>query len=915
MKQTLLVIDAHAMAYRAYYALQNQRLTNSKGQSTAAIFGFFRMLFKVLKDYNPELTAVTWDPPGGSFRNQTYKEYKATRKPMPDDLRFQIDEIKTLLEKSGFPVILEKGFEADDVMGTLAARFGKKHKVLLLTGDKDCFQLLGKNVGMLRASKGVSEFIEIDPDWVEKELGVKTTQIIDYMALVGDSSDNIPGAKGVGPKTAEKLIQDYKTIDGIYKKIDEIKPAGTQKKLSENKDEVYLSRDLVTIRTDVKAILEMKEETLITPQYRTAETAKLFLNEGYTQIHQDLLRQSGDSKQGKGKSAKNEDPDSRDVKRDYKLVDDAKSLAAMKKALSKAKLLAVDTETNSVEPVRADLVGISISDKPGRAWYIAIGSGGDLFTEKKLSLDEILPDLKEILENESCQYTGQNIKYDYIILKRHGIELANISFDTMIGSYLLDPGLRRHNLDDLAFDRLGVETIKYSDIAGTGKKAKTFDEIDPAEICDYACEDADLTLQLHNQISQEVKKEKLTGVLEKIELPLIPVLARMEMEGVSIDQKYFAKLSKEYDTKLSSVEKKIHKEAGEEFNINSTKELQRILFDQLGLPKGKKTKTGYSTDQSVLEDLKDHHKIVQYLLDHRKYSKLKGTYIDALPALVHESSGKIHASFNQTIAATGRLSCTDPNLQNIPIRDESGRAIRRGFVASGKDNVLLSLDYSQIELRIMAHFAKDEALLRAFSEELDIHAMTAASVFHVDESEVTADMRSRAKTVNFSIIYGVTEFGLGQNLSISREEARSYIDRFFDAYPGVKKYMDETVKFAEKKGYVETIFGRRRYIPDITSSNRFRKEGAIRTAVNTPVQGTSADIIKLAMIEIDQKFRAKKLQSKMILQVHDELVFDVYRPELDEVKKLAGDIMQNCVKLDVPLKVEGSAGNNWDEAH
>ncbi|MBU41850.1 MAG: DNA polymerase I [Spirochaetaceae bacterium] len=946
-RPTLLVVDAHAMAYRAYFALQNQNLTNDSGQVTTAIFGFFRMLFKVLKDLGPEMTAVTWDASGGSFRNRMYDQYKAQRKPMPDDLRYQIDEIKELLEKAGFQNLLVQDFEADDLMGSLAKRYGAKQTVVLLTGDKDCYQLLNKNVKMLRGSRGVTEFIEIDPDWVKRELGVSVQQIPDYMALIGDSSDNIPGAKGIGPKSAEKLIQDYGDIETIYKKLDEIKPDGVRKKLEASRDDVFLSKELATIKLDVDEIQKLKDDTIATPDYLNESVLKLFLNQGYNAIYKDLQRARAnagtDAVSGGGEKAESSDPESEGKSgsgkkgsgetkatksgggnkdsgasgRNYTLINSEADLKKLASRLKKIKTLAVDTETTSLSPMFAALVGVSVCAKKEEAYYIAIKAGDDLFSaqgEPALDLSVALPYLKEFLENPDCRYIGQNIKYDYLILKRHGITLPSIYFDTMIASYLANPNVRRHNLDDLAFDHLGIETIKYAEIAGSGKKQVTLDQVDPASIRDYACEDADVTYQLYQILEKDLKKANLRKIHDEIECRLIPVLAGMEEVGVAIDEKYFAKLSKDYAKKLEGFEKSIHEEAGYEFNINSTKELQTLLFEKLNLPKGKKTKTGYSTDQSVLEELRGHHPIIDALLEHRKYSKLKSTYVDTLPRLIHPETGRIHTSFQQTIAATGRLSSTDPNLQNIPIREQTGRAIRRGFVPA-KGNILLALDYSQIELRILAHYAKDEALLDAFKNDKDIHAMTAASLFGVQQKDVSPDQRSQAKTVNFSIVYGVTDFGLSRNLGIGRKEAQELIDLFFETYPGVRRYMDDTIAFAEKHGYVETLSGRKRQIPEINASNRFRKEGARRTAINTPIQGTSADIIKMAMISIQEKMQKKKFKSAMILQVHDELLFDARPEEKDDLVKLATREMESAIKLDVPLRVDAGEGKNWDEAH
>ncbi|MCR9143957.1 MAG: DNA polymerase I [bacterium] len=958
----LLIIDSHAMAYRAYYGLQGQNLTHPvTGMPTNAVFGFFRMFFKVLQDLQPAHTAVVWDPPGGSFRREVYPEYKANRKPTPDDLRPQIDEIKELVSRAGFPTLMVMNYEADDVMGSLARRFGKKNRVVILSGDKDCYQLLNKNVTMLRGSKGVTEFLEIDPQWVETELGVTVDQITDYMGLIGDSSDNIPGARGIGPKGASKLLQEYKNLKGVYKNLAKVEPKGVRAKLEESKDNVFLSQDLATIRTEMPEVEKIDPNTLLTPDYLKAEVLQMFRDEGYNAIFAELNRalerrkaaeaqadapdtkstksakstkatkadgkaggkkgagDEGDAAQSADDDAKSAGPVAKSGGK-YELIDSIPALqdalAQLTKLMGKKKVLTVDTETDHQEPMRARLVGISMCAKPGKAVYVALPPAEDsLFASEGLDADEARPLLKAFLEDPDLKIIGQNIKYDMIVLRNWGLDLPAPYFDTMIASYLCNPNVRRHNMDDMAVDLLGYETIKYAEIVGSGRNKKTMAEIPPAEITDYACEDADITYQLHDKLVPALKLHKLEAVQKDIEVALVPVLTDMEMEGVAIDVKYFQSLSTEYAKKLKKLEKQIHKAAGYEFNINSTKELQKVLFEDLKLPTGKKTKTGYSTDQSVLEDLRGKHTVVDQLLEHRKYGKLKSTYVDALPALVNPKTKRIHTSFNQTIAATGRLSSMDPNLQNIPIREETGRMIRRGFIPR-KGNVLLSLDYSQIELRIMAHYAEDKALIDTFQKkDVDIHTRTAASLFAVAEDAVDPDMRSKGKAVNFSIIYGVTEFGLSRNLGISREEARLYIERFFEKYPGVRRYMDETIAFAGKKGYVQTLTGRMRQIPEIKTQNRFRREGAERTAINTPIQGTSADIIKLAMLDIHRDLQAKELKSKMILQVHDELLFDVAPAEKDTVLKIARERMEGAMQLKVPLDVDYSFGKNWDEAH
>ena len=917
----LLVIDAHAQAYRAYFALHRQNLTDAlTGQPTGGLYGFFRMLFKILLDTRPDMTAVVWDAPGRTFRDDLFDRYKATRSPMPDDLRSQIERIKILVAQCGFMNLEQSGYEADDLIGTLAARFGNARDVLLLSGDKDCYQLLNKRVSMMRGTKGVTEFVMIDPDWVLREVGVSCRQIPDYMGLVGDSSDNIPGAKGIGPKTAVELLQKFGSLEALYERVDEVAQKGTRAKLVASREEAFLSRKLAVIDVGVPLILDLPEERLRTPDFTAEETALLFRERGFNQIYQELKRardrlpgpEAAPGPAGSvGEGAVPPVPVSNGT---YELVSTEGQLKALVKRLEQAPRIAVDTETDSPEPMRARLLGVALSDSAGKGAYVSIPPEGSPFSEAGIPLERARPLLQRLLCGVLPEKVGQNVKYDLLVLRRHGIELGGVAFDTMVASYLCNPGVRRHNLDDMAHDHLGLSTIRYDDVVGTGRSRLTLAEIAPEQVRDYAGEDADLTLRLSYELSPKISASRLDGVLTEIELPLIPVLASMEEAGVAVDVPYFQSMGAEYARAITGLESRIHHLAKRSFNIGSTKELQQILFQELKLPHGKKTKTGHSTDQSVLEGLRGAHPIVDTLLEHRKYVKLKNTYIDVLPGLVNAESGRIHTSFNQTIAATGRLSSNEPNLQNIPVREAEGRAIRRGFIA-GAGRELLSLDYSQIELRVMAHYSNDEGLVSAFAEDMDVHARTASSLFGVFEQMVTPDMRSKAKVVNFSIIYGVTEFGLARGLGLSRSEARGYIDRFFERYPGVRRYMDATILSAREKGQVETLSGRIRQIPDIGSPNRFKREGAERTAVNTPIQGTSADIIKLAMIRIAEDFRRSGLASRMILQVHDELLFDVVPEERDVVLEIARSRMESAMELRVPLKVDFGFGANWDEAH
>lgn len=918
----LIIIDAHALAYRAYYALVQQDLRDADGKPTGAIYGFFRMLFKLLNEYKPKYVAITWDPPEKTFRHEVYQEYKANRKPMPEDLIYQIEKIKEILKEIGFPIIISPKYEADDIVGTLVEKFKKKYKIILLTGDKDCYQLLDQNVVMLRGKKGVSEFTVITPEFLNEENGILPEQVPDYMALVGDTSDNIPGAKGIGPKTASELIQKYHTIENLYNHIEEIKPS-IRKKLIESKEDVFLSKKLSTIKKDIEDILKITEQDLKVPNYLSHDILVLFRREGFQQIYKELLKEF--------QSHLSEEPQTPDMfgqalyvessnlkeynanTSKYVLITKEEELTHCLDEISNYDEIVIDTETSSLNVYDAKLVGISLCVKENRAYYISVIEEGSLFSNKGIPIETVKKYLEKII-NKNYKIIGQNLKFDYKMLYRKGIILKNLYFDTMIAGYLLNPGIRQHNLDDLAVEYLNYKTIKYEDIAGKGKKQTTFDKIDPQEIYVYSCEDADITYQLYKVLKNQLIEKKLLDVHDKIECPLIEVLAEMEFNGVKIDVNYFRKLSEEYEKKIQYYTKKIYEEAGVDFNINSTKELQHILYEKMQLPVQKKTKTGYSTDQSVLEALKNFHPIIEHILQYRKLTKLKNTYIDVLPNLIEPSTGRIHTNYSQTITSTGRLASSNPNLQNIPIKEEEGRAIRRGFVAE-EGYWIVALDYSQIELRILAHYSQDENLMKAFWHNEDIHTQTAMSLFGKPKEEITPEMRSQAKTLNFSVIYGVSPYGLSQNLGIDTTTAKSFIDTFMEKYPGVKRYIDSMVEFAEKNGYVETLFGRRRYIPDIHSSNKQTKEAAKRVAINTPIQGTSADIIKIAMIEIHKQLKKKKMQSKMILQVHDELVFEAKDEEKEELMEIAKEKMQSAVSLKVPLKVDIGIGRDWESAH
>ncbi|WP_016760312.1 DNA polymerase I [Leptospira weilii] len=916
----LLIIDGHAFVFRAYYAFGASNLTNSKtGKPSGATFGFFKMLFKLLQDYTPTHVAMTFDPGGPLERGKTFEDYKANRKPMPEDLRPQINEVMETLEKIGFKVLKMEGHEADDIIGTLCETYRATAKeILIFSGDKDLYQLLEKkNIKMLRGKKGVTEFVEIDSAWVKEELGIDVKQIPDYMGIVGDTSDNIPGVKGIGDKGASKLLQEYKTLDGIYKNLDKIKNPSMKTKLSEQKENAYLSKQLATIRRDLK--LGITEKDIETPDYKSDHAIVYFKSQGYNVLSRDLAKSAGkEVPKDPEATATTDTQEVRTIpageKGTYKLITTIEELSKICRGLLKSRVLSVDTETTSPNPAMAKLLGISFSNQEKTGFYVSVKNNASLFQDKSFGLEEVREHLGPVLSSQVPK-VGQNIKYDLIVLENHGFVLNNIQFDTMLASYVIQPEGRRHNMDALAKDLLNYDTITYNDLVGTGKKKKELTDIDPEQVAEYAAEDADITFRLYQIFRKKIKESGVEPILRNIEMPLISVLAKMEKTGIALDVPYFEELARDFDREIRHLESEIHRQAGRSFNIASTKELQKILFDDLKLKIVKKTQTGYSTDHEVLEELLGEHPIVEKLLDYRKYTKLKSTYVDALPKMVNPRTGRIHTSYNQTIAATGRLSSTDPNLQNIPIRDREGRLLRKGFTVDSDEYEILSLDYSQIELRIMAHISKDPAMLEAYNHGLDIHIRTAAALYGVPEKEVTPEMRDKAKVVNFSVIYGVTPYGLSRNLRIPRDEAKSFIERYMTQYPGVKSYMESMVEFAEKNGYVQTLTGRRRPIIDINSTHKSAKEAAKRIAINSPVQGTSADMIKIAMINIHEDIEKKHYRSRMLLQVHDELVFEVHKKEKEEFKTSMKKHMENAMPLDLPILVEGKFGVNWDEAH
>ncbi len=901
MKKKLFILDGHALCYRAYFAFIKNPLKNSSGQNTSAIFGFSRMLLKLIKDQQPDYLAVAFDPPKKSFRFRLYEEYKANRQKMPDDMRSQIDEIKRMVATFGIKTLEHPDYEADDVLGTVAEKFSSDDlEVYLVTGDKDAYQLVRDNIRIYANTKGISEYEIYDTDGVVNKTGLAPDKIIDYMALMGDSSDNVPGVKGIGEKTALKLITEYGSLEGIYENVDSIK-GKTAEQLKAGRESAYLSKDLVTIRRDVPLDTELSEL-----EFREIDPASA--SEYYSSVEMNSIAAEffGSAQPTDAKTAAT-------TEKSYITIKTEKELKTMIAEIRKAGVVSFDTETDSIMPVEANLVGMSFSVKENSGWFLPLQSRG-LFSDGYPDPSVSLPLVTPLLEDDSVKKVGQNIKFDLQVLKHAGITLRGIYFDTMIASYLLNPSDRRHNMDDLAERYLNYKTITFKELTGTGKNAVPITEVPLERLAEYATEDADITFRLYKIFKPMLDENELTPLFENIEMPLLSVLADMEYTGVKIDTSHFEKMKKIIALRIDEVEKNIHRLAGQEFNLNSTRELSAILFDKLKLKTAKKTKTGFSTDIQVLETLKGSHEIIDYLIDYRTLSKLHSTYIDSLPKMISVASGRIHTSYNQTVAATGRLSSTDPNLQNIPARDEFGRQIRQGFIPE-TGFILMSADYSQIELRLAAHYSNDTNMLSAFRDGIDIHSMTASSVFGVPINAITPDMRRQAKIINFATIYGVSPFGLSQQAEIGIREAAEFIKKYFETYPGFRNYIDETIAFAKEHGYVKTLMGRKRPVPEISSETSFRREGAERVAINTPIQGTSADMIKIAMINIAGVIASKKLKSRMIMQVHDELVFEVYISETETMKTIVREGMENALRLNVPVVVDIGTGSNWEEAH
>jgi DNA polymerase-1 len=927
----LFLIDGNAIAYRAYYAFIQRPLTNSKGENTSAIFGFVTFLNRILTQESPDYIAVVFDTGAPTFRHKAYKEYKATRQRMPEDMISQLTTIKDIVKAYRIPALEMDGYEADDIIGTLAKR-AEREKVItfLVTSDKDFMQLVSERTKMYKPGRQGNEIEIVDIDGVKQKFGVPPEKVVDVLGLIGDTSDNVPGVPGVGEKTAIPLVQKYGTIENIYRNIRKIEQEGVRKKLEANKDKAIMSKGLVTIETDVP--LNVDFHTLRAAEKDVPALVKFFEDLEFKSLVQSLKKSEGIKAKGKAEEVEFPPPEIElvDMGKDkhvYKLITNTKEFKDLCSRLRKSKEFVFDTETTSTDALSAQLVGISFCLKPREAFFVSVrpkteADQAELFTQKKaaasqskgIDVDEVVRNLKPLLESQDPRKIGHNIKYDMLVLSQHDIWPQGLAFDSMIASYILRAD-GRHNLDALAREHLQYKTVSFTDLVGSGKEQKHIREVPLEDLSDYSCEDSDITLRLYQTLSGKLEQQGMLDLCETMEFPLISVLGKMEKAGVAIDIDHLRNMSKELERQLDTLTREILKLAGEPFNINSTQQLGDVLFNKLKLPTVRKTKTGFSTDVGVLEALRNEHPIIEHLLEYRQLSKLKSTYVDALPALINPRTGRVHTSFNQTIAATGRLSSSDPNLQNIPIRTEIGRSIREAFVPGGGDSLMMSADYSQIELRVMAHISGDEGLSEAFRNKEDIHTTTAAKVFGVAHEEVSREMRRKAKEVNFGIMYGIGPFGLSTRLEITQSEAKEIIARYFERFPKVKQYINDTIGTARERGYVETLLGRRRYLPDLNSHNNNLRQNAERQAINMPIQGTAADMIKLAMINIDRAFGKARLKTRMILQVHDELVFELKKEEEQKVRSLVTKHMQESLKLNVPIEVEIGVGKNWLEAH
>ena len=918
MPPILYLIDGHALAYRTYYAItagMSDRMQTREGEPTAGIFGFANVLMRLLEQEKPEYLAVAFDT-GRTFRNDLYPEYKATRAKMPDDLRPQIERIRKMIDTFHLPRLEKEGVEADDVLGSIARQAVEQGLgVKIITGDRDLLQLVDDRITVSLPGAKLSDSKNYAPADVREYLGVEPSQVVDYKALVGDTSDNIPGIPGIGPKTAVSLLEKFSTLDGVYEHIDEI-TGKTREKLETGKDSAYMSQDLARIRTDVGVKLVLDEAR--TDHINVPAVEALFRELEFRTLiprlrmivapltHQPTPQLSLFGEEVKEISI----PSSYDL--DVKVIDTPEKLQQLLKDLTASKLIAFDTETNALDPLRADLVGISLAVREGEGYYIPVGHKTQ---SPQLPVDQVIAALTPVMTDPAIRKAGHNIKYDALVLSNYGLDVTPLSFDTMIAEWLVDPASRNLGLKDMADTLLGISMTHIEELIGRGRDQLGMDVVPITSAAPYAAADAEVTLRLVPLVQKRMEERKCVKIFEEIEMPLVPVLISMEREGISLDTAFFEKFSREMGKRLGELESEVYGQVGHAFNLNSTQQLSRVLFEDLKLDppdRGKKTASGhYSTSAAVLDELKGKHPVVDLLLEYRELSKLKSTYLDSLPLQVNPRSGRVHTSFSQTGSVTGRLASSDPNLQNIPTRTELGRQVRLGFVAA-PGYTLVSVDYSQIELRIVAHMAGDKAMLDAFREGQDIHATTAAAIYDIPLEEVTKDQRRHAKAINFGLIYGMSAFGLTRSTDLTLAEAENFVKDYFEHFPGVKKYLDNIRVTAARQGYVETMLGRRRYFPNLANPvNQMMRNREEREAINAPIQGTAADIMKIAMINVQDAIAGSGLESRMILQVHDELVLEVPENELEKTVKLVRRVMEEAYKLDIPLLTEARSGVNW----
>jgi len=914
-KKKLYLLDGMALSYRAHFAFINSRLKNSEGIPTGPILGFANTLVKLLEEDKPTHIAVVWDTHEPTFRHDMDEDYKANRPPQPEDLRTGIPLIKEMVEKFGIQNLEQHGYEADDIIGTIASEANANDvNVYLVTPDKDFMQLVHDHITMVKPDNKNGGFIIIDREGVKDYFSVYPEKVVDVLALIGDASDNIPGVPGIGKKGAPDLINKYGSLEKAIGHADEVKSKRQREGLSNYADQARHAKKMVTIKTDVPGTVSWKELEWEGPDKK--ELGLFFkrmefktLTKKYLGIEPGGQSDLFNSSESSGNGFKSQHDTYDENKAEYNLANDRESIEQIAEKLNEAEAFCFDTETDDSDPVTANLVGISLSVRKGEAWYIPVNADGAMGEKEVCKL------LQQPFQDGSKLKMAHNLKFDYLLLKRAGLEIKEPFFDTMVAAYLLDAN-QKLKMDFLAKKYLDYEPIPIETLIGTGRKQKSMAEIPFSEVTDYACEDADVTLQLWQVLKNELENDELLDIASKVDFPLITVLGDMELAGIKIDAELLNEFSEELEKDLEKTERKIFEKAGEEFNINSPQQLGNILFEKLGIPSSKKTKTGqYSTAESVLANLANEYEVPGLVLDYRSLSKLKSTYVDALPKLINKHTGRVHTNFNQTVAATGRLSSSNPNLQNIPIRTERGREIRKAFVPDSGFK-LMAADYSQVELRVIASIAEDEAMIRAFENDEDIHSRTAMEIFGIDSTEnVTPDHRRKAKEVNFGIPYGVSAYGLSSRLGISNSEGKEMIDQYFERFPGIKRYIEDTIDFAKEHGYVKTLMGRRRYIPDINSRNWNVRGFAERTAINMPIQGTAADIIKIAMNNIHSWLLQEKLKSRMLLQVHDELVFEIHEDEMEQVPDKIKDMMEQAFGLRVPLKVETGLADNWLEAH